>query len=815
MIPTHLKALSFAIAWTVMQAMNALASTDSSVVPTFSAEHGFYTESFDVVVSSQSTSDTIAFTFDGSDPSTSITALRALSPVTIHIDPESTLGERGKSPGVVLRACSISVDHTNSATFTQTYLFVDKAGLLSPNGVKPGPNWPDPPTASNAQAVHYGMDSTVLNNSRYKDSIAAALLAIPSVSLVTDLKNLFAQDSGIYVNAYQDGIAWERPASIELLNPDGTKGFQINAGIRIRGGASRSGGNPKHAFRFFFRSEYGKGKLDYPLFGNEGVAKFDKVDLRTGENYAWSFPDHLGQYNTMMSDVFCRDLQREMGEPYTRSRAYHLYINGVYWGLYQTEERPEANYAASYFGGTSDDYDVVKTDDSWPSSLQATDGTLDSFQQVWNFCTAGFSSPENYFKLQGLNPNGTRNPGYKNYVDIDNLIDYMLDIFYTGNFDCPTTGFNNNKSPRNFFAIYDRNSNDGFKFIVHDAEHTLRTTAGEGPGIGLNENRVNIGDLPAGDGNRMVVTSFSMFQPQWLHYCLSASDEYRMRFADHVYKHFFNGGCMVPEKAIPLFVSRANEIAAAIIAESARWGDTYLNPVATKDNDWLPAVNDIVQNYFPRRMNIVLNQLKSANLFPAVNPPSFRNVGQDVLTNSVHVQSGYTLTIVNTYNTAGRTILYTIDGEDPRTIGGGIAASAINGANNADVTVTTSEIVRARIKDDTVWSALHEITIFADPSNTGVGSSTAEIPAGFMLSQNFPNPFNPETEIRYSLKSNGMVRLSVFDVLGREIAVLANGVQKAGFHSALFNGAELSSGIYFYRLQSTAGVLTKRMALIK
>src|SRR5207249_5592806 len=60
----------------------------------------------------------------------------------------------------------------------------------------------------------------------------------------------------IYANPGGDTIAWERPASIELIYPDGTKGFQVDAGIRIRGGFSRSTDNPKHAFRFFFRQEY-------------------------------------------------------------------------------------------------------------------------------------------------------------------------------------------------------------------------------------------------------------------------------------------------------------------------------------------------------------------------------------------------------------------------------------------------------------------------------------------------------------------------------------------------------------------------------
>ncbi len=169
-----------------------------------------------------------------------------------------------------------------------------------------------------------------------------------------------------------DGIEWERPASIELIHPDGKKGFQINCGVRIRGGWSSHGDNPKHAFRFFFRKEYGSGKLNYPLFDDEGVKEFDKIDLRTSQNYSWSYPNRLGLYNTMNHDVFSRDLQRETEQPYTRSRYYNLFINGVYWGIYQTQERAEASYAQSYFGGKEEDYDVIKPGDN-NHQVEATD----------------------------------------------------------------------------------------------------------------------------------------------------------------------------------------------------------------------------------------------------------------------------------------------------------------------------------------------------------------------------------------------------------------------------------------------------------
>jgi hypothetical protein len=122
---------------------------------------------------------------------------------------------------------------------------------------------------------------------------------------------------------------------LKLIDPNGGEEFQIDAGMRIRGAASRSSGNPKHSFRLFFRSIYG-GELNFPLFGDEGVSVFDKVDLRTSQNYSWAFEQT--PYETFIRETFARDAQRDVGMPYTRSRYYHLYINGQYWGLYQTQD---------------------------------------------------------------------------------------------------------------------------------------------------------------------------------------------------------------------------------------------------------------------------------------------------------------------------------------------------------------------------------------------------------------------------------------------------------------------------------------------
>lgn len=610
-----------------------------SAAPMFSIDRGFYDQPFDVEISSELDGAAVLYTLDGSDPRTSADAVEATSPASVHVDPYSDEG-RDPAPGVVLRA-ALRWQGTLGYPVTHTYLFIGDAAALSPDDTPPGPGWPgiydtgynlDP-----RQAINYGLDPRVVEDPAYAELIDDAFLAIPTLSLATELPNLFDTDTGIYVNALGHGMDWERPVSVELLDPsdDGAHGdeFQANGGLRIRGGWSRYSHNPKHAFRLFFRGDYGPTKLEFPLFGDEGVDSFDCVDLRTSQNYSWSFKTTTGSANTMNRDVFSRDLQREMGRPYTRSRYYHLYLNGVYWGLYQTQERPEASFAESYLGGQKEDYDVVKVNGDEPTArvIEATDGNLDAWERVWELCEQGFASDENYYRLQGLTPDGSEDPHGETLVDIDNLIDYMLVIFFAGNFDSPTGSFTGNKGPNNFFAIRDRESGDeGFVFFAHDAEHALHAQAWS-PGIGVYENRVNIGDI---DGNyRMVVTEFENFHPQWLHHRLTEHQEYRDRFDERVRLHLLADGPATPDAAAALFSARAAEIELAIIAESARWGDSKSfvehdgRTYRTRDDDWIPAVADTVDHFFlglgddPTRTEIVLGQLAAAGLYqPEVAP---------------------------------------------------------------------------------------------------------------------------------------------------------------------------------------------------
>jgi hypothetical protein len=118
-----------------------------------------------------------------------------------------------------------------------------------------------------------------------------------------------------------------------------------------------------------------------------------------------------------------------------------------------------------------------------------------------------------------------------------------------------------------------------------------------------------------------------------------------------------------------------------------------------------------------------------------------------------------------------------------------------------------------RLRQIDLDGAVHD----SDPAKVDVqpGATRGDVPGAFSLAQNFPNPFNPVTTIRYGLPSKSYVELAVYNVLGERVALLVQGVQEGGFHEARFDGSALSSGVYFYRLQSAGFVETKKLSLLR
>src|SRR5690606_19362727 len=212
------------------------------------------------------------------------------------------------------RAVALLADYAPSPVATQSYIFVDDV-LRQP--ADPA-GWPQtwgihslsrgPYVAGSDVQAYYAMDERLVNEPACGHSRKEGLLALPTVSLVTEMENL-----DIYAMPRERGREFERPVSVEWIDPNGDDGgFQVNAGFRIQGNAGRVEYIPKHSFRLFFRQLYGAAKLNYPLFEDSHVQEFETLVLRGGVNrgFAGDFLEgdrlELREMSTYLRDEWAR-----------------------------------------------------------------------------------------------------------------------------------------------------------------------------------------------------------------------------------------------------------------------------------------------------------------------------------------------------------------------------------------------------------------------------------------------------------------------------------------------------------------------------
>ena len=647
----------------------------------FSVDRGFYSEPFEVEIRTDTEGATIRYTLDGSEP--------GAATGRVYDGPLLIQGT------TTLRAMAFLDDLEPTNIDTQTYIFLDDivvqdAAATIARGFPR--NW-------GGTGADYGMDPDVIGQGgrdrfggRYSETIREDLLSLPTISVVMNTEEMFGS-RGIYTNSGSRGRAWERRSSIELLYPDGEDGFQVNCGIRIQGGAFRSHGlTKKHSLRFLFREVYGDSKLRYPLFGDDAPERFDTIVLRANSNDGWQWSG-AGDDPLFIRDSFGRETVLAMGNVSSHERFIHVYINGVYWGLYNAVERPDHSFSSTYFGGEKEDWDAY-------SNGSTTNGNTQAWSSMLSLARQGLQTDAAYQRIQGRNPDGSPNPAFPHYVDVDNLIDYMIANLYVGNTDWPH---------KNYWVGFNPAEPSGFKYYMWDSEWSM------GIRSDLSTNRVSVGNGVAEVYGR-----------------LRTNPEFQVRFGDRLHRYFSSGGALYvdpdnqdwdpehPERNRPAerFMRLANTVDRAVVAESARWGDKHSGSPYTRDQHWARERDNILNNYLPRRSEVVLNQFRGARLYPTVSAPEFNRRGG-------FVEPGFILTM----RTSQGSIYYTVDGEDPRLPGGDTSPLAsVGGVVNAQVLLPEEAPVRVIVPvDDSL--GLDWIAPGFDDSgwisgNTGVGHET-------------------------------------------------------------------------------------------
>ncbi len=577
-----------------------------------------------------------------------------------------------------LRASAFKAAHHPAPVATRTFIFIEQVVTQANDQRAYGfpTNWVTKDGVN--IAADYAMDQRIVGTNDnyggvYRASIRGDLRSIPVMSLVATITDLFDRATGIYANPQQLGGNWERPVSVEYFNrSDNPDGFQIDCGLRIHGDINRSPNNKKHSFRLAFRSMYGASKLRYPFFEGDPVEEYDTLVLRCMYGDSW-MANNRASY---LREQYAFDTQLDAGYIGTRGNFVHLYVNGLYWGLYMAAERPDETFNADHVGGVKENWDILAG--NIITEVELNEGQRAAYDAMMALVPKEPTttiSDVNYALLE-------------QYLDMPLYCDYMIWQFYAQNWDWPR---------KNWQLACERNPDNPagpplrqFVFRVWDNESTLPW---------YTQDRTSIGnDLAERVG------------PAQIYKKIRGHRTFRRVFGDRVHRLFYNGGAYTTASNLVRWTRSMEHIKRAVVGESARWGDFRVpNSPYTRDpfpfngtSNWYSEMEIETNTWFPFRNAVVLNQFRAAGLYPSVSAPTFSQFGGAI-------SSGFALAMT----APAGTIYYTRNGSDPANNDDSVSTSAF--AYSAPVPLAQNTRVRARARSGSVWSAMTEAVFIAGP----------------------------------------------------------------------------------------------------
>ena len=674
---------------------NTVAPVPGFVADTvFSVNRGFFSTAQNVIITCATPGALIYYTTDGSEPTTASAVVPGGGiPITTT---------------TVLRAKAFAPPLAPSNTDTQTYIF--NAHVASQPAAPAG--WPanwgynasvDANDGAGAGIVpsDYEMDPNVTGTTQAGYGINEAMNGLPALSIAIAPADFFGTN-GIYQNPQSVGDLWEKACSFEYLEQTGGN-IHTNCGIRIHGNSSR---NPfrmqKHSFRLSFRTQYGDGKVDYKFFDDTTLKQFDKLVLHAFFTdgfglVSWTEARYRPHTAVSFRDPFVKKTWADMGYQSVSGRYLHLFINGLYWGVYEMSERVDDVWCADHLGGLSPDWDVIAPDTTTP--VQLKNGTLTEWNNLFTLVnTPDLTLQANYDAVAAK-------------LDLINFVDYYLLHIHADAEDWPH---------HNGFAVRNRVAPGAkWMFVPWDQEIAFD------PLVLVDRFSVGAGNT-AGNASAQL-TAGVLWQK------LRVNSEFRLLVADRAHKHLRNGGPLSLAVEQARWQSFIDLLDKPIVAESARWGDAAdttrytaaftplpANATLKRETHWLPQANLVKNSHMPALHNLAnsyatITELRSQTpkLFPVTEAPNFGQFGGNVPNN-------YALTIT----AAAGQIYYTTNGTDPRTAYTGAPAGLLY---SAPVTLTATGVVKARALNGGEWSALTEATFIVGTAASAANLTVTEL----------------------------------------------------------------------------------------
>lgn len=542
----------------------------------FETDRGYYTNAFNLSLSVNDPAATIRYTTNGDKPTPNSGSVYS-TPIPIN------------TTSYIRAIAYTSYDTTK--VLTHSYIF--------PQDVINQPN-----TKSGYPSTNFSFDSSIKNHGTFGPMLDDALIEVPSISLVMKLSDFY--------NVHELTSQIEYETSVELILPNGEKGYQANGGIERVGGSSFN--SKKRNFRLSFKSVFGDSKFDFPIFGKDAAESFDQIALRPGFHGCMQLGLSSPRGGTNdLADQVIRNLQGEMvDDKVTLHGSFmHLYVNGIYWGVYNPSERGINSFAESYYGGEKDDYDAIKRG-------AALDGNITAWNTMKNMVdNLNMANAQNYQDVQ-------------EYVDVEQFTDYVILTNYGPHADDHTSG-------KNSFATRDRTDTEGFKFWMWDTEPSL------------------------GHYWTWSVAPFGSRPFNFIFLKLLDNSDYKTLVSDRLQCHCFEDGALTVTNAQNAYDEVFDSTELTFLAEAARWAAIQEYDAFIKKRD------TIVNEYLPTRTDHIINLYKANGVYPAIDGVVYNQFGGAI-------SQSFSISLTNP-NGSG-TIYYTTDKTDPRASGGGLSGSA-------------------------------------------------------------------------------------------------------------------------------------------
>ena len=442
--------------------------------PVFSIEAGFYSSSQDLTLTNNTPGGVIRYTTDGNTPTTSSPAYSS----RIRLTSSKTI-----------RACVFASGYIASPVITNTYVIND-------------------------------------------------IIKLPVFSITTDTKNLWDNNTGIYVlgsnaessypykgaNFWQD---WKKPATIEYFDKSKNKVFNFDAEIRIYGNYSRA--KPQKSLEISLSDRFGTGELNYNFIPDK--PHLDKTDNIVLRNAGTDWND------VHFRDAFMERVMKPTHSGYIGAEPAVMYLNGAYWGVFTIHENHDQHWIKSNFSYSKDEIDYLI---EGGSSIDVKIGTDDYFWDSFNYATTKNASSAEYYNDMSL------------FWDLNNYKDYFIGETYFNNGDWIGDWTNNIK-------IWRPNETGGkLRYLLYDLDF------GCGGSGSYQDNRLSMAIDPAANSNSSKIFKAILNNPQF-------KREFINRYADlinTIYK---------PSSMLGIMHQFQDSMSYDMTKHFAKWGSTKSN----------------------------------------------------------------------------------------------------------------------------------------------------------------------------------------------------------------------------------------------